>query len=291
MDGASTIISNYTSDFGLEALPKDRDAPFFQVKSIFEPEHLASLQEALRTIPGEPKQGGNRDYLITVSLLHVTYDSEGNVENIEAPFSKERYHGLELEGPSEELREIVQKTIHVVLQRYGKELELTGMHKIWMDCGRYIIPKDQVIDPLNWHKDPMTTWTMVNLIDDPLDSNSGWEGGDILFAPTQLASEENRNDDMEHMGEEPIYEKAFQISHACNAAIFFHNHKTMHTVTPLKGRSSIDIEPVKEKKKSLLSRLLSRQKVKEKTTLEQFSIRNIWTVFLWDDVKIPGSKS
>lgn len=282
MNVTDPITARFIDQYGEKSLPPHHESPYFQVDSLFEQDHLSLLRKILSQIPGEPKKDGFRDHLITVFLLEVTYNEDGSVAKLNAPYFKERYHGLEQQQVSEEMQKTVEKTIRIVLERYGKELNLQGTHKIWMDCVRYRIPKDREINPLNWHKDPMTTWTMVNMLDDPHDPQSGWTGGDILLAPTCVKTDEETSEDLERMGEEPIPDESIKISHSANSAVFFHNYRTMHTVTPLKGKKE-------EKAGGFFSKLFSSSKVSEKNPLDpsMVSIRNIWTVFLWDDAKIP----
>ncbi len=275
------ITQDYVAQYGPGGLPAGKETPYFQVGEIFEPEFLEILNKTLLSIPGDPKEdegpdvvmgSKNRDHVITVHLQDVTYDDEHHVVEMTGSVD-DRYHGVKT--PSKSMASVIERTKLILLNRYGEELQLTGTHQIWMDCGRYRIPRGEEIDPLSWHKDPLTTWTMVTMFNDPDSPTDGWEGGDILLAPTQDVETDDG------VKEIPIEEQAIHIQHAGNKAIFFHNYRTNHRVTALKGRVKKAADP--KSKPSLLSKFRSKKKVKEPEVLP-FSNRTIWTIFLWDDM-------
>lgn len=263
---SDAIVSRYAEYCGENNIPGGRSLSYFREDNIFEHETLDRINVCLSKIPGESKEDDVRKNLIAFHMHEINYSEDYRVlESRELVPHAARFYTRET--PSDEMRATIEELRIIVLERFAKELELTGKHHIWMNCVRYCLPEGVEKDVVKWHTDLTESWTMVTMMTDS-EGEKGWTGGDILLAPSEML-ERPKTDPVPV----PIEDQKVAISHFYNSAIFFHNYKTVHTVSPLTGTSN----PSKAKKpKSKVRKFLQKFNIGDSSS-PRMSERIIWT--------------
>ena len=230
----SPLLQKYEDFCGEGHLPHGKAEPGFYEEDIFEPSLLKDVLKVVSKLPGLTKGDSIRTNVLVYEMHEVTFSKDHKLIH-EKPMLNNRVTYYTPIATNHLKKQSYEDTLYkarkVVLERFASVLGLSGTHKIWTNCLRYALPPGEEIDVVKWHSDHNKGWTMVTMMTDP-NGKAGWKGGDILVAPTKLKPSDIKGGPSVEV---PVVEKAKQIPHKYNSAIFFHNHETNHTVTPLIG--------------------------------------------------------
>lgn len=123
-----------------------------------------------------------------------------------------------------EYAEPTQTVVQLALQRFGQELKLIGGQKIAASFIRYHIPT-QGLNSFGWHIDQYASWTMITMLSDPDDPQTGWSGGD-LYRSTFYSS-------YYPLGFIQPQESIQCYKYQQYNAILFHNFNVLHQVSAM----------------------------------------------------------
>jgi hypothetical protein len=235
VSGTNPLLAKYEDFCGRGNLPDGKEEPYFCEETIFDPEVLKKTLKVVSKLPGLSKGDGIRTNVLVYEMHEVTFSDDHKVLT-EEPLLRHSMTYYTSDGFAPHLKKAkweiaIEKARLTVMERFASVLGLKGKHRIWMNCLRYSLPKGKDVDVVKWHSDHNKGWTMVTMMTDP-NGTDGWSGGEIVLAPTKKMPVKQKDAPPMEVPEES---QAVKIGHSYNSAIFFHNHETNHTVTPLRA--------------------------------------------------------
>lgn len=154
---------------------------------VFSPGELSKIRDTIREVEvaeASPFDGGKRRFYLQSSTMSspVRFDEFGNIDGV---FLKAQKGSL-----YNQLSESVQEIAFRAISCMAKELQWGNCEvDIAFSAIEYHFGKGAKA-PLAWHEDDMfrngaALYSMVVLLSDPKDPDSGWTGGDLLYTKSR----------------------------------------------------------------------------------------------------------